>query len=448
MVRAKARLVARGFNQREGIDFFETFAPTPAASCIRLLGALACELNLDLCHFDAEQAFVQSSLDEDVFMRLPQGCGEMSGKVVRLDRSLYGLKQASRSWYNHLVTHMKSLGFEQCLADACVMRLVESGSVTIVTVVHVDDIFAVGEKSRCDQFCDDLNRLVPINNLGELKWYAGCRFMRDLEAGTLTISQQAFAENTATKFGVCSGRATPLPTDLKLENFDEDEPQGDWPFRELVGCLMWLANQTRPDVANAIRAVARYSNSPKEIHWKAAIGILEYVFCTSDFGITFERGGGLELVAFADANYASKATDRRSVSGGAVMCAGASVCWFSRTQKCVTLSTTEAEYVALADTIKEAMFLRYVWCFIFPGLSAPCITVFEDNEGARHLAQNPVCTSNSKHIDVRHHFLRELVFRGEFAIVHVPTAEQHADFLTKPLNRETFCFHRNFLMNM
>lgn len=130
------------------------------------------------------------------------------------------------------------------------------------------------------------------------------------------------------------------------------------------------------------------------------------------------------------------------------MCAGASVCWFSRTQKCVTLSTTEAEYVALADTIKEAMFLRYVWCFIFPGLGAPCITVFEDNEGARHLAQNPVCTSNSKHIDVRHHFLRELVFRGEFAIVHVPTAEQHADFLTKPLNRETFCFHRNFLMNM
>ena len=99
MVRAKARLVARGLNQREGIDFFETFVPTPAASCIRLLGALACELDLNLCHFDAEQAFVQSSLHEDVFMRLPQGCGEMSGKIVRLNRSLYGVKQASRSWH-------------------------------------------------------------------------------------------------------------------------------------------------------------------------------------------------------------------------------------------------------------------------------------------------------------------------------------------------------------
>ena len=107
----------------------------------------------------------------------------------------------------------------------------------------------------------------------------------------------------------------------------------------------------------------------------------------------------------ADADYASNATDRRSVSGGAVMCAGACVCWFSRTQKCVTLSTTIAEYVALADTIKEVIFLQYVWSFTLPGLGSACITVFEDNKGARHLAHNPVCASNSKHIDIRHHFL-------------------------------------------
>ena len=141
---------------------------------------------------------------------------------------------------------MKCLGFEQCLADACVMRLIESGSVTILAVVHVDDIFSVGRKSRCDQVFDDLNHLVPINNLGELKWYVGCSFVRDLEAGILTISQQPFDENTATTFGVWFGRTTPLPTDLKLENFDEDKPQGDWPFRERLGCMMCLANQTRP----------------------------------------------------------------------------------------------------------------------------------------------------------------------------------------------------------
>ena len=103
--------------------------------------------------------------------------------------------------------------------------------------------------------------------------------------------------------------------------------------------------------------------------------------------------------------------------------------------------------MALADTIKEAMFMRYVWSFIFPGFGATCMTVFEDNEGARHLPQNPVCTANSKHIDVRHHFFRELVFKGEFEITHVETDQQHADFLTKPLNKAAFCYHRGFLMN-
>ena len=136
------------------------------------MGAIACESGLGLAYFDAEQAFVQSTLEEDIFMRLPQGRGEMSGKILRLNCSPYGVKQASRSWHKHLVTHMNSLGFEQSRADACVVRLIESGSVSIVTVVHADDIVAVGAKSGCDQFCEDLNRLVPINNLGELRWYA------------------------------------------------------------------------------------------------------------------------------------------------------------------------------------------------------------------------------------------------------------------------------------
>ena len=154
----------------------------------------------------------------------------MSGKIVRLNRSRYGLKQASISWHNRLVTHMKILGFEQSPADACVMRLIEPGSVSVVTVVHADDIFAGGVKSRCDQFCENLNRLVPINNLGELRWYAGCRFSRDWDAGSLTISQQAFAQNTAAMFDVSSGRNNPLSTGLKLEEFNENEPVGDWPF--------------------------------------------------------------------------------------------------------------------------------------------------------------------------------------------------------------------------
>ena len=432
MVKAKARLVARGFSQREGIDFFETYAPTPSVSCIRLLASIACEHDLDLCHFDAEQAFVQSELEEEVFLRLPQGCGKMSGRVVRLNRSLYGLRQASRTWHNHLIVRMKSLGFEQCLADACVLRLMEEGSMSMIAVVHVDDIFTVGRKDRCDRFGEDLNCLVPINNLGELRWYAGCHYSRDRINGLLTISQKAFTGTLVEKYGVVSGKKNPGWTGEKFDSVNEgDEPEGDWPFREVVGSLMWLANQTRPDICDAVRAVARYCHAPKLVHWQAALCIVGYLKSTSGFGITFQRGSGVDLVVFADANYAEKATDRRSVSGGVVLCGGAAVSWFSRTQKCVTLSTSEAEYVALGDAVKEALFMRHVWCFLFPGRVVPCMRVFEDNMGALQLASNAVSNSNSKHIDVRHHFLRELVTNGEIVVIHVKSEYHMLTFSPK-----------------
>ena len=388
-----------------------------------------------MCHFDVEQAFVQSKLDEDVFLRLPRGCGRLSGRVMRLHKSLYGLKQASRSWHAHLTTCLKTLGFQQCLADACVFRLVEEGRVAIIAVVHVDDIFAVGLKSRCDVFRDELNRMVPVKNLGELRWYGGCHYTREREMGTLTISQKTFADELVKTFCVTSTQSVPLRVGVKLEEFNEDEKVENWPFRELVGSLMWLSIPTRPDIANAVRAVARYCTAPRAIHWKAALGILEYINGISEYGIIFQRGtlSGISLEVFADADYASKATDRRSVSGGLIMCGVASVCWFSRTQKCATFSTSEAEYVALRDAVKELLFFRQVWRFMLPSKVMPCFPVFEDNQGAVQLAQNPITNSNSKHIDVRHHFLRELVRQRDIKIVQVPYEFQHADILAKAL---------------
>ena len=434
--KAKSRLVARGSKQREGIDFGETFAPTVSSSCLRLLSAIACELDLDVCHFDVQQAFVQSKLDEDVFLRLPRGCDRLSGKVVRLNKSLYGLKQASRSWHAHLTTCLNTLGFQQYLADACVFRLVEEGRIAIIAVVYVDDVFAVGLKSRCDVFRDELNRMVPFKNLGELRWYGGWHYTREREMGTLTISQKTFADELVKKYSATSTQSVPLRVGIKLEEFNENEMVENWPFRESVGSLMWLSISTRPDIANnAVRAVARYCTAPRSIHWKAALGILEYINETSEYGITFQRGtlSGISLEVFADADYASKATDRRSVSGGVIMCGGASVWWFSRTQKCVTLSTSEAEYVALGDAVKELLFLRQVWRFMLPSKVMPCFPIFEDNQGAIQLAQNPITNSYSKHIDVRHHFLRELVRQRDIKVVQVPSEFQHAYILTKAL---------------
>ena len=253
---------------------------------------------------------------------------------------------------------MKALGFEQCETDACAMRLVEDGGVSVVVVMHVDDIFAIGRKTRCDKFGDDLDAYVPITNLGELRWYAGCRFERDRVAGIVKISQQASAEKIAAKLGATRGKPTPMVVGLRLDEFNQEEAAVEEPFRSLVRHLMWLANQTRPDRLNAVRAVARYSHSPKLAHWKAALHILQYIRLTSGHGITFQRdmGSGVDLELYVDSGFASRDTNRRSVSGGVVVCAGMCVSFFSRTQKGVTFSSTEAEYVALAAGIKETVF--------------------------------------------------------------------------------------------
>ena len=151
---------------------------------------------------------------------------------------------------------------------------------------------------------------------------------------------------------------------------------------------------------------------------------------------------------FVDSDFASKATDRRSVSDAGVMFAGACVMYLCRTQTSVALSLMEAEYVAMADGMKEAIFLRYLWSFIFPDRDVGCTLIHEDNVSAIHLAYSPVTTPNSKHIDIRHHSIRKRVERGELKVVHVRSDLQRADFLTKPLPKETFCAHRDFVTNI
>ena len=192
------------------------------------------------------------------------------------------------------------------MSDVCVFRLIENGRVAIAAVVHVDDIFAVGQKERCDRFCVDLNRTIPVKNLGDLKWYGGCRYSRDRKRGTLTISRQSLAEELVKKFRVTSVQSVPLQVGVKLEEFDENEETESWPFREFVGGLIWLVISTRPDISNAVRFVARYCSAPKSVHWKSALGILAYVNGTCGFGITYQRGTtvGISLEVFADADYA------------------------------------------------------------------------------------------------------------------------------------------------
>ena len=212
-----------------------------------------------------------------------------------------------------------------------------------------------------------------------------------------------------------------------------------------MDCLVYQAGYR-----GSVRAEARYCSAPKLLYWKAARSILGYAMRTSSFGISSRKGTltGISLVSFADADYASRSADRRSVSGRVVMCAGGPVSWHSKTQNCVTLSTTQAEYVAMSDMRKEILFLRQGWCFMQPEAKMPCITMHEDNDGAIQIAKHTNLNLNLKHIDARHHFLREQVERKEVEIIHVASQYQQAKFLTKALPEREFEFHWGIVMNL
>ena len=345
-------------------------------------------------------------------MRLPPGCDDDSGHVVRLNKSLYGLKQAGREWNALLSATLKGLGFTQHLADPCIFRLMEGSSVKVILAVHVDDMIVVRTKKDCDHLRDLLSKSFPTKNLGELNWYMGCLYERNRSKGTLKISQPAFIDVLLERFDVQSESPIPACPTVELSPRNSDEPVSERPYKEAVGCLLWLANMTRPDIADSVRAVARYNIDPGVSHWRAVRKILAYVAGTRDFGLTFRKGTGGNLTAFADASYAPKSDERKSVSGGSIQYAGSSIMWFSRTQKAVTLSSTEAEYIGVGECVKEVLFLRGILEFFDPGQSMIGIPIFEDNVGAIKLAENPLSSARSRHIDVRHHFIRKLCADG------------------------------------
>ena len=214
---------------------------------------------------------------------------------------------------------------------------------------------------------------------------------------------------------------------------------------EAVGSLTWLSNMTRPVITNAVRAVARYAHEPTERLWQAITKMLSYLNGTKGLSITYVRGSGLSLNVYADEDYANKENDRRSVSGIAVTLGGIVVSHASKTQRVVSLSTSEAEYIAAGDGVKEALFVRSVLSFIAPETCGASIKVLEDNQRTKALIENPLSSAKSKHIDVRFHSIRELFEARKISVEYVASAEQHADILNKALSRANFRYHRKHL---
>ncbi|CAB1096430.1 unnamed protein product [Ectocarpus sp. CCAP 1310/34] len=206
IVKAKARLVAKGFKQKYGVDYLETFSPTANAAS---LVALACKYDLEFLHFDIEQAFVQSELDHEVFMKMPPGCESMSGKV-RLDKSLEGLRQACRTFLKRFVSDLKWISVEQSLSDPCVLRFMMRNEVMGMIAIHVDDLLYGGIESLAKIVVQALGDSFHTKNFGEVKFFHGCAFSRDREAGKIEMSQERCVRSLE-RFNICRTSSTLLP---------------------------------------------------------------------------------------------------------------------------------------------------------------------------------------------------------------------------------------------
>lgn len=439
----KARLVARGHVQKEGIDYEEVFAPVARYEIIRTLLAAAVEIEMHVHQMDVVSAYIQGNLHDEIYMEQPEMFKKKENpeKVCKLNKPIYGLKQSGREWYNRLDKFVSEQGGYQNEADPCVYVFGENEK-RVIMIIYVDDILLA---SKClkeiDKVKEKLKMEFEINDLGKVSDILGIHIEREGEIGKMKLTQEKYVKELLTKFNMNSADivATPIESNTKIskelgpKSDTEREEMKTRPYRELIGGLIYLANATRPDIAFVASALSRFCTDPGEQHWFLAKRVLRYLKGTSTFGITYEKNKQ-ELCAYTDSDWGCDTDDRRSCSGNVLTLAGGAISWKSRKQPTVSLSTMEAEYVALAEVSKEIIYIkRLLKLMQFSDLVKNPVSVFCDNQSAISLAQNAVFHKRSKHIDIQYHYTRDLIKRNEIKVYYVKTDNMVADICTKTL---------------
>ena len=445
VVKFKARFVARGFTQTPGIDFHETYSPTAKLSTLRTVVACGVKLGMLFHQMDIKTAYLNAPIHEDIFMQQPQGYVKGDGLVCKLKRSLYGLKQSGRNWFECLTSHLKTLNFKPSVHDPCLQTMTRKGHQCWV-VIWVDDILSCSTDPTFDEwFKKRISQRFTIGETGPLTWFLGTSFNWD--RGEVTISHQGYVRNFLRKHGMdqCKAASTPLAekTELSKDQMPEDgsdaqkEMKG-LDYRGIVGSIAYLSLTTRPDLAYAAHLLARFLSNPGQAHWQAAKHVLRYLQGTSDVGITYRKGGDSGLTGYADADYASCKDDRRSITGFCFNLGSGAISWAARRQTCVATSTTEAEVHAVSEATKEAVHLQG----ILEALSMKGnTTIYTDSQSCQALAVKEDNSAKTKHYATRMAYVRETIKAGAIDIQYVPSEENSADIFTKGLGKTKTLHH-------
>lgn len=458
--RYKARLVAQGYAQVEGIDYNDTFAPTMHIKSMRTLLCVAAHRQYDVRAWDVSTAFLHASLEEAVYVKQPPG-HEVAGKenwVYKLNKAMYGLKNAPLAWSKHLMQLLTNLGFTQSSKDEC-LWVKRSKDRELFILFHVDDLLVVGDPILRELIFAALGKEVALRDEGESDIFLGVEIERTRDGG-FVLRQRKYIETLAKRFNVTDDTAsvrTPCLSsvvyncaDLPVTEKEKNEAK-KLPMQSLLGGLIFTI-KTRWDVAYAISDVTRFMSYWGKSHFKGAMRILKYLYATRDRGVVISPDPNENLVmsVYCDANWLDsrdhpELDEKYKPQGGHLVFVGNSlVNWSSRRQGMRTLSSMEAEYYAASEAAKDILWFREILEELGYPQKGPTV-IWEDNSACISYSKNNTAHDRSKHIDNRKYFVRDLVKNGECKLVHVSTDYQLADMLTKAQPEKLFIAHRDIV---
>lgn len=460
IIKFKARITPKGFKQKYGVDFFEIFANTGKYKSLRTLLSITAKKDMELRQLDVPQAFTQAELKEIVYMEMPPGF-EIPGMVCRLKKSLYGLKQSPRNWYQLISSFIKeTLGFKACVSDPCLFTKTSDTGKKIIIFLFVDDMqvaFDASDTKEWESAHLKLKQRFNITDLGESRLMLGMRICRNRRDRTITLDQELYITKSLEKFGLSECRSERTPASTEVVNESNAKLTDLQLYQEKVGTLLYAAISTRPDISFAVNKLAQHMQAPTENDAKACDRVFRYLSGTRSLGLLFGRNStnnnnvskeiNLSVSAYADADWGNDKIDRKSITGWITMIGGDIVSWASKKQKTVAQSTCEAELYAEAAAINESKWMSGLLREI--GISTPddeIPIIFGDNQSTQTLSRNDVKSERTKHIDIKYHFIQDELNSGRIQLKWIPTEEQLADILTKSLAKVQHTQLRNAML--
>jgi hypothetical protein len=390
-----------------------------------------------LHQMDVKTSFLNGEIEEEVYIEQPEGFVVHNEKyhVCRLKKALYGLKQAPRAWYEKMDGFLMSLGFNKSAADPNLYYHID-GNECMILVLYVDDLFLTGLERLIVECKQALTAKFEMKDLVLMHYFLGLEVWQRTDE--IFLSQGKHTMEILKKFSMteCKSMPTPMVMDLKKMSDTDSGDVDPHLYRQLIGSLMYLVN-TRPDIFYAVNVLSQFMSQPKHTHWIAAKHVLRYLQGTIGYGLRYASNVDLSLQGYTDADWAGSVVDKKSTSGCCFTLGSAMVSWCSRKQISVALSTTEAEYIALSVAVREAVWLHKILTDLFDH-EMDLTTIHCDNQSCVNLSKNPVFHDRSKHIEIKYHYIRDMVQRKTVHVQYLSTHEQIADIFTKPLAKTKF----------